>query len=30
LASHQLNEIQKIIEDHKDELTGAWREHIRS
>ena len=30
LASHRLNEIQKIIEDHRDELTNAWREHLGS
>ena len=30
LAKHRLNEIKKIIEDHRDELTNAWREHLGS
>jgi len=30
LASHRLREIQKIIEDHRDELTNAWRQHLSS
>ena len=30
LAKHRLNEIKKIIEDHRDELTDAWREHLGS
>jgi len=30
LASHRLNEIERIIEDPRDELTNAWREHLSS
>ena len=30
LALHRLNEIEKIVEDHQDELRGAWREHLGS
>ena len=30
IAKHRLNEIQKIIEDHRDEITNAWREHLDS
>jgi len=30
IAQHELNSIQKIIEEHKDELTNAWRNHLGS
>ena len=30
LAEHRLKAIQKIVEDHRDELTNAWREHLGS
>ncbi len=30
IAQHELNSIQKIIEEHKDELTNAWRTHLGS
>ena len=30
IAKHELNEVRKIIEDHKDELKNAWREHLSS
>lgn len=30
LAPHRLSEIQKIIEEHRDELTTAWRQHLGS
>lgn len=29
-SSKQLNEIQRLIEDHKDELVTAWRGHFGS
>ena len=28
LASHQLNEIRRIIEVHRNELTDSWHEHL--
>jgi hypothetical protein len=28
LASHRLNEIRSILEEHQDEIRNAWREHI--
>ncbi len=28
LATHRINDIRKIIEEHHDELTNAWREHL--
>ncbi len=28
LAPHRLNQIRKIIGDHQNELTDAWREHL--
>lgn len=28
LSPHRLNEIRKIIEEHKDEIADAWRKHI--
>ncbi len=30
LTKHHVNEIRKIIEEHIDELTNAWREHLGS
>ena len=30
MADHNLNDIKKIIEEHKDELKNAWREHLGS
>ena len=30
IAQHELNGIQKIIEEHQDELTNAWRNHLGS
>ena len=30
LAGHRVNEIRKIIQEHRDELTNAWREHLVS
>ena len=30
LTPHRLSEIQKIIEEHRDELTTAWRQHLGS
>ena len=30
LPAHRVNEIRKIVEEHRDELTNAWREHISS
>ena len=30
IAQHELNSIQQIIEEHKDELTNAWRNHLGS
>lgn len=30
LSSKQLKELQKIIEDRKDEITEAWKKHFRS
>lgn len=28
LAKHRIDEVRKIIKDHRDELTNAWREHL--
>ena len=28
IARHRINSIQKIIENHKDEITNAWKEHL--
>ena len=28
LATHRLREIRGIIEEHRDELTKGWREHL--
>ena len=28
MASHRINDIREIIEDHRDELTQAWRKHL--
>lgn len=28
LNSHKLNEIQKIVEERKDEITKAWQKHF--
>ena len=28
LASHRVNEIRSIVEEHQDEIRSAWREHI--
>jgi len=28
LAQHHISEIRKIVEDHRNELTNAWREHL--
>jgi len=28
LSSKKLNEIQKIIEDHRDEIIKAWEKHF--
>ncbi|MCD6326386.1 DUF4160 domain-containing protein [bacterium] len=28
IPSHKVNEIRRIIERHKDEITSAWREHF--
>ena len=28
LSRHRLNEIRKIVEDRRDELTNAWRRHL--
>jgi len=30
LTKRQLNEIQKVIKDRKDEITKAWRTHFKS
>jgi hypothetical protein len=30
LAAHRVNEIRKVVEEHRDELTDAWREHLGS
>jgi len=30
LAQHRLNDVVKIIEDHRDEFTNAWRKHLGS
>ena len=30
IAQHELNTVRGIIEDHKDEITNAWREHLSS
>lgn len=30
LQPHRVNAIGKIIEEHKDELVNAWREHLGS
>ena len=30
LPDHRLNEIRKIVEDHRDELASAWHEHLGS
>ena len=30
IAQHQINSIKKMVEDHKDEITNAWREHLGS
>ena len=30
ISKHELNDIEKIIGEHKDELTNAWREHLGS
>ncbi|MFC1498039.1 DUF4160 domain-containing protein [Verrucomicrobiota bacterium] len=30
IAKHEINNIQKIIKGHKDELTNAWHEHLSS
>ncbi len=29
LAAHQVSEIREIIEERKNELSSAWREHMR-
>ena len=29
-SRHELTSIEKIIEEHKDELTHTWREHLGS
>ena len=28
LAPHQVTEIRKIVEEHCNELTNAWRQHL--
>jgi len=28
LDQHRLNEVRRIIEDHRDEITNAWRRHL--
>ena len=28
IVQHELNDIKRIIEEHKDELANAWREHL--
>jgi len=28
LSSHQVNEVLRIIKDHEDEITNAWRKHL--
>jgi hypothetical protein len=30
IPDHKLNGIKKIIENHKDEITNAWKEHFDS
>ena len=30
LNSKQLKEIQKIVEEHKEEITKAWKKHFKS
>ena len=30
IAQHEINSIKQIIEDHKDEIINAWREHLGS
>ena len=30
IAQHEINSIQNIIEDHKDELISAWNAHLGS
>jgi hypothetical protein len=30
IAKHDLNRVQRIIEEHEDELKDAWREHLGS
>jgi hypothetical protein len=30
LSSKQLKELQRIIEERKDEITEAWKKHFRS
>ncbi len=29
LSAKQLKEIQRIVEEHKDEIEDAWRRHFR-
>lgn len=29
LSKHQLNEIEKVVEEHQDEFIRAWDEHFR-
>jgi len=28
LDQHRLNEVRRITEDHRDEITNAWRRHL--
>ena len=28
LSSRQLNNLQKIVEEHKNEITKAWQKHL--
>lgn len=30
LSAKTLNEIEKIIQEHKDEIRKAWKKHFRS
>ena len=30
LSARRLREIQKVIEEHKDEITKAWKRHFES
>lgn len=30
LTSRQLNNLRKIVEEHKDEITKAWQKHLSS